>query len=358
MSPSAAELLAEIGAGLARPQKELPSKLFYDERGSELFEEITRLPEYYPTRAEQALLDECVPTWVADLHPRSLVELGAGNAQKTRTILDAMFAADGGAADGDAADGGVMYVPVDISADFLERTADTLRGEYPDLHVMPVAADFTRPGPLPLESALPRPALVTFLGSTIGNFVHADAVALLRRVCAALEPADRFLLGVDLRKDVAILEAAYNDARGVTAEFNLNLLRVVNRRTGADFDPSAFRHRAIYNERDHRIEMHLVSTRAQTVRIPGLPDVTLDEGETIRTEISCKYDRDSVAEVFESAGLDMVDWHESADHLFALALGASATRVCGSSHSGRGSSWNAAAEHGTASRRRRASPRR
>jgi L-histidine N-alpha-methyltransferase len=319
LSPGAEETLAEVRTGLSRPRKELPSKLFYDERGSELFEEITRLPEYYLTRAEQALLQAEVPRWIAEHRPRSLVELGAGSAAKTRVILDAMSGQGTG----------VTYVPVDISADFLDRTAAALRRQYPGLAVVPVAADFTRS--LPLPPSLPRPALLTFLGSTIGNFTTPDAVDLLRRVRAAMHSGDRFLLGVDLRKDVAVLEAAYDDSRGVTAEFNLNLLRVVNRRFGADFDLDAFRHRAVYDAREHRIEMHLVSTRPQTVHIPGAGDFDFDEGETIRTEISCKYDRQSVVELLVAAGLEAVEWREAPEGLFALSLAAPAVGAGGES---------------------------
>lgn len=304
------ELLAEIRAGLGRPQKELPSKFFYDERGSELFEEITGLPEYYLTRAEEALLRACIPAWIAARRPRSLVELGAGSAAKTRVILDAMRVADAAG----------TYVPVDISAEFLERTAAELRREYPGLEVAPVAADFTRTVALP--PGLPRPALFTFLGSTLGNFAPPEAVAILRQAASAMHPEDHFLLGVDLRKDVEVLEAAYNDARGVTAEFNLNLLRVLNRRFGADFDLDGFRHRAVYAPVEHRIEMHLVSTRPQSVRVPGAGDFELDEGETIRTEISCKYDRAAVAEIFGGAGLKLAEWWEAPGGLFALCVGA------------------------------------
>lgn len=267
------------------------------------------MPEYYPTRAERALLAEWMPSLIRELRPRSLVELGAGSAEKTRAILDAMRAA--GSAE--------VYVPVDISADFLELTAASLREEYPGIRVLPAVADFTRS--LELPPGLPRPALVTFLGSTIGNFPPADAVAILRRVRDAMEPGDRFLLGVDLRKDVATLEAAYDDSRGVTAEFNLNILTVLNRDFGADIDRSGFEHLARYNRCEHRIEMHLVSKRPQLVTIPGIGAFQLAEGETIRTEISAKYDRQSVAEIFDGAGLELAGW-ESGDGLFALALGA------------------------------------
>ncbi len=290
----------------------MPSKLFYDQRGSELFEEITRLPEYYLTRAEQALLESHAPEWIAALCPRALVELGAGSAAKTRVILDAMRTECSGD----------TYVPVDINPEFLEGTAAGLRREYPGLRVVPVSADFTRSVVLP--PSLPRPALLTFLGSTIGNFTTTEAADLLRRVRGAMHTGDRFLLGTDLRKDVAVLEAAYNDSRGITAEFNLNMLRVLNRDFGADFDAESFRHRAIYDQREHRIEMHLVSTRSQTIHIPGVGDVELREGETIRTEISCKYDRPSVVELFAASGLEMLEWREDPDGLFALSMAAPA----------------------------------
>jgi L-histidine Nalpha-methyltransferase len=306
------EMLEEIREGLARPQKELPPKYFYDERGSRLFEAITRLPEYYLTRAEQALLDARIPEWIGLLRPATLVELGAGSAEKTRTVLEAMTAASGGA----------VYVPVDVSADFLARTAYRLRAAYPRLEVIPAVADMTRAFAVP--PGLPGPVLHALLGSTIGNFAPAEAVALLSRVRAAMSAGDRFLLGVDLRKDPAAIEAAYDDAGGVTAEFNRNMLRVLNAATGADFDPEAFRHRAFYDREHHRIEMHLVSERPQVVAIPGVGEVAFREGETLRTEISCKHDRESVEACFAAAGLRTERWSEADGGVYALALAAPA----------------------------------
>ncbi|HEU5208859.1 MAG TPA: L-histidine N(alpha)-methyltransferase [Longimicrobiales bacterium] len=308
LSDERQELLDEIRAGLAREQRELPSRLFYDERGSRLFEEITRLPEYYLTRAEQALITDQVPSWIERHRPRSLVELGAGSALKTRPFLTAMHADTGG----------VTYVPIDVSAEFLANTAERLREEHPRLTVRPVAATFIRA--LELVGSLPGPVLLTFLGSTIGNFARDAAVDLLRRVGNVMQPDDRFILGVDLRKDAATLEAAYNDARGVTAEFNLNILRVMNDEFGADFDPGAFRHSAVYNRDVHCIEMHLVSTAAQSVSVPGIGTIDLGKGETIRTEISCKYDRQVVQEMFAAAGLDLLEWRQDSDGMFALSL--------------------------------------
>ncbi|HEX2189061.1 MAG TPA: L-histidine N(alpha)-methyltransferase [Longimicrobiaceae bacterium] len=307
-----AAMLAELREGLSRTQRELPPKYFYDVRGSELFERITLLPEYYPTRTERALLERWMPAWAAELRPRALVELGAGSAAKTRVVLDAMAAA--GTAE--------TYVPVDVSADFLEETAAALRAEYPALEVTPAVADIS--AELELPGGLPGPTLFAFLGSTIGNFAPAEAARLLRQVRRAMRPGDRFLMGVDLRKDPARIEAAYNDAEGVTAEFNRNMLRVLNREAGADFRPDAFEHRAFYDRERHRIEMHLVASAPQTVSVPGVGTVRLAAGESIRTEISCKHDRASVDALFAAAGLAVERWETDADRLYALVLGAPA----------------------------------
>ena len=302
-------ILAEIRDGLARSPKQLPSKLFYDTTGSQLFEEITGLPEYYLTRTEELLLNAHVPRWTARLRAASLVELGAGSAAKTRIILDAMCAHSAP----------VTYVPIDISATYLQRTADALRAEYAALHVEPIVADFT--GVVALPPSLPRPALFTFLGSTIGNFALSDAVLLLCQMAVLMGAGDRLILGVDLRKDARLLEAAYNDSRGVTAEFNRNMLHVINREFGANFDVDAFRHHAFYNAAEHRIEMHLVSSRDQEVSIPGAGVFRFGDAENIRTEISCKYDRSTVAGMFAAAGLELAEWCADADGLFALAMG-------------------------------------
>ncbi|MBA4158039.1 MAG: L-histidine N(alpha)-methyltransferase [Gemmatimonadetes bacterium] len=301
--------LAEVRAGLSRTQKELPPKYFYDTRGSELFETITRLPEYYLTRTERALLERHIPEWIARLRPRTLVELGAGSAEKTRTILDAMGAA--GTAE--------IYVPVDVSAEFLESTAARIRSAYPGLEVHPAVADISTD--FAITENLSSPTLHAFLGSTIGNFSAEGAVRLLRSARAAMAAPDRFLLGVDLRKDAQVIEAAYNDAEGVTAEFNRNMLRVLNREMGADFDVNAFDHRAFYNDRDHCIEMHLVAHRPQRVSIPEAGEWEIAAGESIRTEISCKHDRGSVTDLFTAAGLEIEQWATDSEGHYALLLG-------------------------------------
>ena len=303
-------MLAEVAAGLSAPQKELPPKYFYDHRGSELFEEITRLPEYYQTRTERGILGSWMPELVPQLGTRALVELGAGSAEKSRLIIGAMRAA--GTAD--------LYVPIDVSASFLNQTAAALRRDYPGLSVLPVVADIAEDFGRP--PGLPHPAMYVFLGGTIGNFYPPAAIRLLSRVRSAMKPEDRLLLGVDLRKDVRRIERAYNDSRGVTAEFNRNMLRVLNQELGADFDTGVFEHQAFYEPVNHRIEMHLVSTVGHDVEIPGIGLVSFASGESIRTEISCKYDRESVDEMFTSAGLRVEIWRPDPEALFALVVGA------------------------------------
>ncbi len=303
-----ARATAQVGAGLAREQKELPSRFFYDARGSALFERITALEEYYPTRCEREILETRMPAWADRLRARTVVELGAGSAAKTRLILDALVGS------------GTLrtYVPVDVSGEFLDSTARGLRLDYPDLAIAAVVADFT--GPFSLPADVPPPHLVAFLGSTIGNFAPPMDSALLRGIASVMQPGDHLLLGTDLRKDVAVLHAAYNDAEGVTARFNLNILNVINQRLGADFDPSRFAHRAFYNHELHRIEMHLVARSTQVVNIPGLPATHIAAGESIRTEVSCKYDRASVTELLTSSGLALVDWATDSEGWFALSL--------------------------------------
>jgi L-histidine N-alpha-methyltransferase len=302
-------MLAEVAAGLSAPQKELPPKYFYDHRGSELFEEITRLPEYYQTRTERTLLEAWMPALVRDLGTRSLIELGAGSAEKSRIILTAMRS--------NGTTG--FYVPIDVSASFLAQTATRLRHDYPGLLVEPIIADITEDFTAP--QALLRPALFAFLGGTIGNFYPPAAIRLLSRVRIAMGPRDRFLMGVDLRKEVGRIEAAYNDSQGVTAAFNRNMLLVLNHELDSDFDPASFAHRAFYEPVNHRIEMHLVSTAEQEVRVPGVGLIHFAKGESIRTEISCKHDRASVAELFGAAGLKIESWRPDPEVLFALVTG-------------------------------------
>ncbi len=302
------QLLEDVAWGLSRAQKELPPKYFYDRRGSELFDEITRLPEYYLTRTERALLDCWSGPLMAAIRPAALVELGAGNAEKTRLLLDAMVDAERGE----------VYVPIDVSAEFLDEAAGRLREEYPTLGIEPRVGDIV--DPLELGPEIPEPAIVAFLGSTIGNFDQVGANDLLCNVAQAMRPGDRFLLGADLRKDPGIIEAAYNDRQGVTAEFNLNVLRVLNRELGADFDLSQFEHRAFYDRTLHRIEMHLVATDDQVVAVPGVGVIRFAGGESIRTEISCKYDRASLRSMLANAGMQIDRWITDAAQTYALVV--------------------------------------
>jgi L-histidine N-alpha-methyltransferase len=306
-------MLLDVRSGLfdrAGGQRELPPKYFYDHRGSVLFEEITRLPEYYLTRTERALLRARMPSWMMEIRPRALVELGAGNADKTRTILDAMRRVEPA----------IVYVPVDVSVAFLDETAARLRSQYPDVEVRALVADFAAGGPLPVT--LPHPVLWAFLGSTIGNLEDHEAVRVLSAVRDSMRPDDRLLLGADLVKDPAVIEAAYNDRLGVTAAFNRNILLVLNAELGADFHPSAFAHRAFFNASAERIEMHLVARMEQRVRIPALGVLTIQRGESIRTEISNKYTRERVSAILTAAGLAVAVWETDDAGGYAILLAA------------------------------------
>jgi dimethylhistidine N-methyltransferase len=265
-------IAAEALAGLSSPRKTLPPKLFYDDEGCRLFGEITRLPEYYVTRAEHALLKAVAPQLRAPAGV-ALVEYGASDEAKAAMLLAHLDAS--------------AYVPIDVAQGALDALTARMAVSHPGLDVFPVAADFLEPLRLP-AALLARPVLGFFPGSTIGNLVPDDAVAFLRNVAATLGAGARFVVGVDLRKDRAVLVPAYDDAQGVTAAFNLNLLARLNREGGANFDLDSFRHRAVWNEEEGRIEMHLESLRAQTVIIAGTP-VHFRAGETIHTENSYKH---------------------------------------------------------------------
>ena len=306
VSPATLRMLADVREGLRAPQKELPPTYFYDAYGSRLFDEITRLPEYYPTRAERALLVERADEIVELTAPHALAELGAGTADKSRILLRALTRTRV-----------AQYLPIDVDGETLRATSESLRTEFPTLEVNPIAADMRDD----VRAAGARhPLLYAFLGSTIGNFAPDAAATLLRRIRQSLRPTDRLLLGVDLVKDVATLEAAYNDARGVTAEFNRNVLRVLNRELGANFDLTAFSHRAFYDSVANRIEMHLVASSAQCVHVPGMGPVPIAAGESIRTEISCKYDERSVRTLLAASGFTLARWMTDDARQFALVL--------------------------------------
>ena len=281
-------LLADALAGLSAPRKTLPCKWLYDAEGARLFEAITRRPEYYPTRTEIGILREQAPAVAAAVGPgATVVEFGPGDGEKAVLLLSILR-------------GPAAYVPVEIAPEWLETVADRVSRAVPGLPVVPVAADFTRGFGLPAGVPADR-RLGFFPGSTIGNFEPTDAAALLRRFRAALGPGARLLLGADLVKAPAVLEAAYDDAAGVTAAFNLNLLHRLNHELGADFDASGFRHRAVWNAEDERVEMHLEAARAQRVRLGGR-EIRFRAGETIHTENSHKYRPERLEALADAAG--------------------------------------------------------
>lgn len=304
-----AELARDVRAGLSTQPKELPPKYFYDERGSRLFEDITSLPEYYPTRAEQEILDRVGAEVVAMVRPEELVELGPGAARKAHALLAPMVAGGHGRA----------YVPVDVSESAVRSAAVRLARAYEDLEIHGVIGDFEQD--LERLQHNGRRRLVAFLGGTLGNLDRNQRRVFLSRLRMVLQPEDRLLIGTDLVKDEATLEAAYNDSAGVTAEFNRNVLRVINANLDGDLDPARFDHVARYDEEEQRIEMLLRSRESQTARIDALDmDVNFERGEDILTEISCKFTREGLTREYAAVGLELVSWLTDTRGRFALSL--------------------------------------
>ncbi|MFI2913240.1 L-histidine N(alpha)-methyltransferase [Streptomyces sp. PDY-4] len=300
-----AALRADVREGLTGSPKTLPPKWFYDAHGSELFEEITTLPEYYPTRAEREILLARAGEIAAASGARTLVELGSGSSEKTRHLLDALT-------------GLHTYVPVDVSESALTLAGRALAADRPGLDVHALIADFTAPLTLP---ATPGPRLVAFLGGTVGNLLPAERAGFLAAVRGLLAPGDALLLGTDLVKDEEVLVRAYDDAAGVTAAFNRNVLSVVNRELGADFDPAAFGHVAVWDAGHEWIEMRLRSLTAQTVKIPALElAVDFAAGEEMRTEVSAKFRKEGVRHELSVAGLELTHWWTDEEARFALSL--------------------------------------
>jgi L-histidine Nalpha-methyltransferase len=304
-----ATLAEDVREGLSATPKALPPKYFYDSRGSELFEQITQLPEYYPTRAEQSILDE-VGTEIVDLvRPGELVELGPGSARKTHALLDPMCA------EGLAR----RYVPVDVSEAAVQESATRLLDSYDDLTIHGIVGDFERD--LDRIPSNGERRLIAFLGGTIGNLDAGERQTMLRKVRDQLGREDRLLIGTDLVKDRDRLEAAYNDSAGVTAEFNRNVLNVINSNLDGDLDPDRFEHRAIYDERREWIEMRLCASQRHVAHIDAIDlEVAFQAGEHIRTEISCKFTQERLEREYEEAGLELLDVYTDRDGLFALSL--------------------------------------
>jgi L-histidine Nalpha-methyltransferase len=302
-------MAADVRAGLTRPFKELSPRYFYDERGSELFERITELEEYYPTRCEREILQSrAAEICEAANRPASLIELGSGSARKTRVLLDAMRCA------------GCLetYCPVDISEEITRDTAERIAREFEAINVRGLVCDF--------EFDLERipvggPRVIALLGGTIGNFAPHQRAGFLRRISNLLGPDDRFLLGTDLVKDRAVLEAAYNDSAGVTAEFNKNVLAVLNRELGADFDLESFEHVARWDPENLWMDIRLRSLVNQMVSVSALDMlVPFAAGEEMRTEISTKFLRPGLEGIYAEAGLELTDWWMDAKGLYALSL--------------------------------------
>jgi L-histidine Nalpha-methyltransferase len=303
-----AALRADAAVGLTATPKWLPPKWFYDARGSELFEEITRLPEYYPTRAERAILDRVAPDIATATGARTLVELGSGSSEKTRLLIGALR------------DHGTLaaYVPIDVSESALEQAGRALLADYPGLSVHALVADFQAGLSLP-DCAGPR--LLAFLGGTIGNLLPAERAAFLKTVRTALGPDDALLLGTDLVKDERVLVAAYDDAAGVTAEFNKNVLAVLHRELGAELDTDDFDHVALWDRKQEWVEMRLRARRPLTVKIPAL-DLKVDfaAGEELRTEVSAKFREAGVRSELAAAGMELAHWWTDPQGRFALSL--------------------------------------
>ena len=297
--------LAEILAGLNRPQKMISPKYLYDERGSQLFDAITHLPEYYPTETEFGIMRDNVDE-IADLvgPQASLIEYGSGSSRKTRVLLEHLH---------DLA----AYVPVDISEDHLLAAAGKVRSEFPDIEVLPVVADFTKPFALPMPTTMPERNIVYFPGSTIGNFTRDAAQELLDVMHQEAGERGAMLIGVDLQKDPAIIERAYNDSAGVTAEFNLNVLTHLNREYGFDFDPGAYSHSATYDRDEGRMVIELISLKDQVV-VNGDASIEVADGETILTEYSHKYTLEGFAKMARKAGFEVEKVWTDPSRLFSV----------------------------------------
>jgi L-histidine N-alpha-methyltransferase len=309
---AASAMARDIRLGLSGRFKELAPKYFYDERGSQLFEQITELEEYYPTRTERAILEQSSGAIIAAAgEPETLIELGSGSASKTRHLLSAMR------------DAGCLgtYVPVDISEEITHETGEALVREYPEIEIQGLVCDFEHH----LERIPERDGgrLIAFLGGTVGNLYPDARREFLARIAALLGPGDNLLLGTDLVKDTARLEAAYNDAEGVTAEFNKNVLAVLNRELGAEFDPDCFEHVARYDVEEGRMDIRLRSLCEQRVRLDGLDlDVAFADGEEMRTEISCKFTREGLEAIYREAGMALAPagWFTDPAGDYALSL--------------------------------------
>jgi len=300
------EMVGDILKGMTASQKFIPSKYFYDEKGSRLFEEICHLPEYYLTRTEMSILKRSAEE-IIDSCPCDLVELGPGTNWKIRTLLERLNTEERSM---------LRYIPVDFSESAVVDACLELRDIYPEVDILAIVADFLHHLDLIPSD---RKRLMLFFGGTIGNLQEEEAIAFLKTVSGNLKRGDRFFFGVDMIKDIHVLHSAYNDSRGITAEFNKNILNVVNRELGAEFDLSMFEHLAFFNERENQVEMHLVAKEEMEMRIPCLDlTVKLKKGETIRTEICRKFNRQQIEEMLSKANLSVIKWLSDPDEWFSI----------------------------------------
>jgi dimethylhistidine N-methyltransferase len=298
-------MLSDVVEGLSQNRKTLPSKYFYDERGSKLFDDICELDEYYVTRTETALMQQQVGDIAAAVGSNALlVEYGSGSSLKTRLLLRNLIAPAG-------------YVPIDISGDYLSQVGHSLQAEFPHIEIMPVVADFTKSFEVPSPTSKESRRVIYFPGSTIGNFRREDAMALLVGMAENAGADGGVLIGVDLDKDRDVLRAAYNDSKGVTAEFNLNVLKRINDELGGTFDLSKFKHEAVFNDGRSCIEMHLISTKRQTVNVCKY-SFEFEENESVLTEYSHKYTIDAFGEMANEAGLNVKNVWTDANNMFAV----------------------------------------
>ncbi len=306
VAPEREDFLSDVLTGLAGTPKSLPCKYLYDERGSDLFQQICALPEYYPTRTETALLTDCAEAISAAIGPRCrLIEYGTGSSEKMRILLGALELPS-------------SFVSVDISREHLLQATSALARDYPGLDVHAVCADFTKPFVVPRSTKnLVGKSVAFFPGSSLGNFHRREAVEFLMNTANVVGPGGGLVIGIDLKKDVEILNAAYSDSAGVTAAFNLNLLVRINDDLGGTFDADAFKHHAFYNEEKGRIEMHIVSLKEQTVGVGG-KEIHFSEGETIHTENSYKYDIDEFQNLAREAGFESPQVWTDPGHLFSV----------------------------------------
>jgi dimethylhistidine N-methyltransferase len=298
-------MLRDVVEGLSRNRKTLPSKYFYDERGSKLFDDICELDEYYVTRTESTLMKQQVGDIASAVGSNALlVEYGSGSSLKTRLLLRNLIAPAG-------------YVPIDISGDYLSQVGHSLKAEFPNIEVMPVVADFTKSFEVPSPTSKEFRRVIYFPGSTIGNFPREDAMALLASMAENAGADGGVLIGVDLDKDRDVLRAAYNDSQGVTAEFNLNILKRINDELGGNFDLRKFKHEAVFNDGRSCIEMHLISTQRQTVNVCKY-SFEFEENESVLTEYSHKYTIDAFGEMANEAGLNVKNVWTDANNMFAV----------------------------------------